>query len=189
MLVTVGPAHPMYADTPTAQYAKIVKWLSANPPSVFLGSHTHVTVLVPDHNMFIGFLDHYSCDGSILFDYFTYVLDAHDTQPPPPLPKYQYIPLLTDAITAECMIRTSLNVWSRSAQITSYGDSLVGSRNTLYKADAYEWSRWGNYAECVLRVFERLEGTRDDLGDVLFGTKGWIGMGNRFQQLRPLPHR
>jgi hypothetical protein len=170
MFVTIDTAHPVYTDDPTNQFAKIVEWLNTNPPSVFLGSHTHATVSVPDHNMFVGFLDHYSCDGSILFDYFLHVLDIHHTQPPPPLPKYQYIPLLTDAITAECAIRTSLNVWSRPVQITTHGTGLVGSRNILHKADAYEWSRWGNYAESVLRVFEKLEGVRGDLGTVLFGS-------------------
>jgi len=169
-VITIDLTHHAYTNDPTTQFAKITQWLNTVPSSVFLCPHTHLTVLIPDHNMFIGFLDHYSCDGSILFDYFLHILDSHDTQPPPPLPKYQYIPLLTDAITAECVIRTALNVWSRPAQITTCGPELVGSRNILHKVDAYEWSRWGNYAECVLRVFERLEGTGDTLGTTLYGS-------------------
>lgn len=170
MVITIDRAHPAYTSDSTTQYAEIIQWIKTTPPLIFLGTHTALTVLVPDHDMFIGVLDHYSCDGSILFDYFLYVLDVHDTQPPPPLPKYQYIPLLTDAITTEYCARNLINAWKRPAQITTHSSELVGSRHILRKADAYEWSRWGNYAECVLRIFERLEGTRENLGTAVHGT-------------------
>jgi len=167
--IVLDESHPAYTDDKPTIVASVVQWLTSHEPLEYMGTHDHLFIYIPTHDIVLQLVDHYSSDGKALFEIFCVVTNEMDLRRPP-FAKYQYIPLLTDAITTECMIRTALNVWSRPAQITTYGDSLVGSRNMLHKADVYEWSRWGNYAESMLRIFERLEGVRGDLGTVVHGS-------------------
>jgi hypothetical protein len=166
--LVVDESHPAYKDGKLECVASIVRWITSHDTFHFMGTHDHLSVYIPNHNVLLQYVDHYCSDGKALFGIFCVATNEHLRHPP--IPKYQYIPLLTDAITTEAMIRTGINVWKRPSQITKYNlNNMVGSRNCLLKAETYEWSRWGNYAESILRIFERLEGVRSDLGIVVHG--------------------
>ena len=159
-----------WANSATATQ-EIFAHINQNPPSKLASGKTHLCIIDKSTNKLIIFIDHYCCDGSILFDLFTKVLDGGNAEPvkPPPFPTYKYYPLLTDTITAEMVTRLASDFLYKPSLIREYNDRLSCSSTILYKKDNMEsWGRWNNYGECILRIFERMEGNVDALGATFY---------------------
>jgi hypothetical protein len=146
------------------------QWLCGSAPSSILGDRSHIIIVIPKAYTILGMFDHYSCDGGPIFDMFKSIFDLPDVKSPP-FPPYQYIPLLTDMVTTEFVCRVGLDSIVRPSLIRDFSpDRLTCTKSTIHKSDQPidRWNRWGNYSECILRVFERFEGSRSDLGDPAF---------------------
>jgi hypothetical protein len=166
--IVIDESHPAYDTESRHGTESVIRWITEHTPLEFMGTYDHLVIYIPACNNVLLFADHYSTDGSGLFGLMKAAMNEPDV-PSPPFPKYQYIPLLTDTMTIESVMRNTYTLWKHPPQITTYGSELVTSSNELHKSEVPKWSRWATYGECILRIFERLEGVRSDLGVVKWG--------------------
>ena len=117
---------------------------------------THLFALFPDTGELVGLLDHYYCDGIILFDFFAHVFEEIE-QIKLPFPTYRYYPMVSDALACECTARVLYDTLRNPRWVTQYDDTRV-LRRVIQKRDAPFWNRWSNYAMSVLAVFECTDG-------------------------------
>jgi hypothetical protein len=126
---------------------RFVRKIVATRPSQRIPNTTHLFALFPDTNEFVGLLDHYYCDGLILFDLFARLFDqlgAHK----PPFPTYGYYPPISDALACELTTRLAWDTLRFPAHATPYGHARI-FRRILHRRDAPGWNRWSNYAMSV----------------------------------------
>jgi len=121
-------------------------------PSERIGNKTHLFVMFPSIKGLVCLLDHYYCDGIILFDVFKHLFPEITINLP--FPKYMYYPLLSDAFAVEYVTRNLYDFYKKPTLITQHGDKThLISRIILKKKSSY-WNRWSNYALNLLTVFE-----------------------------------
>ena len=126
-------------------------------PSVLIGQSTHLFVLFPETSEFIGFLDHYYCDGIILFDLFKHLFEEINFKLP--FPKYNYYPVFSDALAAQYIASVTYDNCVNPSLITQYDKTRILSR-IVKQEDSPYWNRWFNYAMNVLPIFECTKGLR-----------------------------
>ena len=143
-------------ETSRGSARSFVSQIVKTRPSQRIANTTHLFVLLPDTNEFIGLLDHYYCDGLILFDFFTRVFDEISTLKLP-FPTYRYYPLVSDALACELTTRVLYDTLRYPSCITRWGKSRI-FRRVVRRCDSPDWNRWSNYATHVLSVFECTDG-------------------------------
>ncbi len=120
-------------------------------PSKRIGNNTHLFALFPDTNELVCLLDHYYCDGLILFDFIKQIFKS--VKGNLNFPKYTYYPIVSDALVCDFSIRTLYNTYTRPIIITEYDKTRIFTRIT-HKTENGIWNRWSNYAMNVLPIFE-----------------------------------
>ena len=125
-------------------------------PSELIGNNTHLFVLFPKTYELVCFLDHYYCDGIILFDIFKHLFLEITINLP--FPKYKYYPLVSDAFATECVTRNLYDICTKPSLITQYDNKTRLLSRVTYKKDSFYWNRWSNYASNILPLFECTKG-------------------------------
>ena len=143
-------------ETSRGSARSFVRQIVKTRPSERIANKTHLFVLLPDTNEFIGLMDHYYCDGLILFDFFTRVFDELSTLKLP-FPTYRYYPLVSDALAGELTTRVLSDTLRCPSFITRWGTTRI-FRRVVRRCDSPVWNRWANYATHVLSVFECTDG-------------------------------
>ena len=147
-----------------ANKTDILNTLHSTPIRNVLGRYDHIIYIIPEECDILAVLDHYTCDGGILFDMVKSFFNTNVSRPP--FPKYQYIPFVSEAMDIEYAFRTGMNYLEYPSQIKRFKHELDTSSKIIKKSDMDgKWDRWHNYAECILNIFERFEGNEDALGE------------------------
>jgi hypothetical protein len=134
-----------------------VESITRQRPSEVISNTTHL-ITVCDNNTIVGFLDHYYNDGKALLDYLVHVFVA-ENEKDVIFPKYQYIPILSDAVVIDWLGRRTLDMVRYPPQLTTVGPKTTLLKRQFSRSDAdyfdsTQWNRWSNYAVSTNPVFE-----------------------------------
>jgi hypothetical protein len=101
------PANIEYSDCCTKDFVTDI--VKNTKPSGRIGHKTNLFVLSQKKNELIALLDHYYCDGIILFDLFKHLFPEININLP--FPKYKYYPVISDAFACEFTVRQLHNYY------------------------------------------------------------------------------
>ena len=146
---------------------KVLRTIYTTPMCELLKGRDNVGFIMKESCQIIMLLDHFLCDGGVLFDFIRSICDLCVDLPP--FPKYRYIPFVSDALTLEYSYRNGMNCFKYPSQINQCQPRIETFTKKITK-EAFngKWNRWNNYAECILNIFERFEGNDEALGDAFY---------------------
>jgi hypothetical protein len=122
-------------------------------PSHVIINTTHLILFFPKEDVVIALLDHYYIDGFIFFSYYQYLLDIKYEFK---LPKYKYIPLVSDILVIQYFAKLIPKlIFIRSQFLTDDKSQLM--TKTVYKNDYDKWDRWTLYSIVFYEVFKYCE--------------------------------
>ena len=122
-------------------------------PSEVIRNHTHLIVICG--RVTFGFLDHYYCDGGILFDYIRTVF-AEENLAPMNFPKYTYSPFVSEAMAIQFFSNQSLQLLTYPSQIRDIGLTTRVLSKFLLVDDTIKSNRWTTFAVSTLPIFDSM---------------------------------
>lgn len=124
---------------------------NTNPKSEIINT-THLVIFFPNEKMIIVFMDHYYCDGIIMFNMLKYLTNHNDKLPSI---KYKYISFINEIFMNNFIFKNYIKKLLKPSNIDYSGEPVFLSeefdKDTL--GNDVPWNRWSIYARALMHVF------------------------------------
>ena len=138
-------------EKPSRQY--VLETVGTKKPSEVVRNRSHLIVYCPASSTVIGLCDHYYSDGSALRSFlYNICIDMNPSFSA--FPKYNYIPLLSDAMVGELMFRQSFDAYRFPSCLSQTTDRTRVLTQTFYSSSVgRKWDRWCTFTRSTLQLF------------------------------------
>jgi hypothetical protein len=130
-----------------------IQTITRKKPSQVIINATHLIVYFK--NKFIIFMDHYFCDGLIIYDFVKHLF-YEDNISTLVFPKYINYPFISDYRAIEFLSRMCIENMKYPPLITGIGEKTYLMTKILKKNEELPWNRWTIYAHGIYNIYEAL---------------------------------